>query len=130
MFGAFSVFAFEWYLFQLIANLNHDFNCCNSFALSSVDKVTNGTENFVSVIDDVAVWFAAALDITQFPDLVRMRLISQLINSISRVLQKLLKYFNGKIISIFFVLSFLVESVIFCLNSNEALLPGKLATAP
>ena len=111
MFGAFSVFAFEWYLFQLIANLNHDFNCCNSFALSSVDKVTNGTENFVSVIDDVAVWFAAALDITQFPDLVRMRLISQLINSISRVLQKLLWYYSVTHVSTFFVPSFSVLPV-------------------
>ena len=42
--------------------MNPDFNCCNSFALSSVGKVTNGTENFVSVIEDVAAWFAAALD--------------------------------------------------------------------
>ena len=33
-----------------------------------------------------------------------MRLISQLIIDISRVLQKLLKYFNGTAISTFFVL--------------------------
>ena len=33
-----------------------------------------------------------------------MRFISQLINGISRFLQKLLKYFNGTAISTFFVL--------------------------
>ena len=33
-----------------------------------------------------------------------MRFMSQLINGISRVLQKLLKYFNGTAISTFFVL--------------------------
>ena len=34
----------------------------------------------------------------QFADQVRIRLISQLINDISRVLQRLLKYFNGTLI--------------------------------
>ena len=34
---------FGWYLFQLIVLLKPDFNCCNSFALSWVDKVTTGT---------------------------------------------------------------------------------------
>ena len=78
--------------------LNHDFNCCNSFALSSVDKVTTRTKSFVSVIANVVAWFAAALDITQFPDEARMRLISKVINCISRVFQKLLKYFNGTVV--------------------------------
>ena len=41
----------------------------------------------------------ALLVITQFSDQVKMRLISQLINSISSVFQKLLKCFNGTIIS-------------------------------
>ena len=41
---------------------------------------------------------------TQSLDQVKMRLILQLINDISRVLQKLLKYFNGTAISTFFVL--------------------------
>ena len=36
-----------------------------------------------------------AEEITQFSDQVKMRLLSQLIKGISRVLQKLLKYFNG-----------------------------------
>ena len=40
-------------LFQLIVRLNPDFNCSNSFALSSTDKVTIGTSSFVSVIANV-----------------------------------------------------------------------------
>ena len=60
------------------------------FAFSWVYKVTTETSSFVSVIADIVAWFAAALDITQFAEQVRMRLISQLINDISRVLQKLL----------------------------------------
>ena len=42
--------------------------------------------------------------ITQVDDHLKNRLTSQLINGISRVLQKLLKYFNGNIISTSFVL--------------------------
>ena len=41
--------------------------------------------------------------ITQFGDRVRMRLTSQLLKSISRVLQKLLKYFDDTSISKCFV---------------------------
>ena len=49
-----------------------------------------------------------------------MRLISQLINDISRVLQKLLKYFNGIAISTFFLLSTLrVFHFILVLNLND-----------
>ena len=59
-----------------------------------------------------------------------MRLITELIFGISRDFQKLLKHFNGAIILKFFVLSSLVEPVIFCLNLNEALLPGKLSRVP
>ena len=51
-----------------------------------------------------------------------MRLISQLIKGISRVFQKLLKYFNCTIILTFFVPSSSVTPVIFCLNLNKALL--------
>ena len=43
------------------------------------------------------------LIITQVDDHVKIRLASQLINSISRVLQKLLKYFNGAVISTSFI---------------------------
>ena len=52
-----------------------------------------------------------------------MRLISQLIKSIARVLQKSVNYFNGTIISTFFLP--LAESalpLISSLNLNEALL--------
>ena len=54
-----------------------------------------------------------------------MRLTLLLINGISRVLQKLLKYFNGTIVSTYFVPLFSVLSPIFCLNLNELLLLGK-----
>ena len=53
---------------------------------------------------------------------VRIRLISQLINGILKVPQKLLKYFNGTIILTFFLPLFPILPVIFGLNSNEALL--------
>ena len=50
-----------------------------------------------------------------------MRLTSQLINGISIVLQKLLKYFNGTIISTFFVFpSAGVSPVIFTLALNDS----------
>ena len=55
-----------------------------------------------------------------------MRLISHLINVISDVLQKLLKYINGTIISKSVVPSAPVSSAIFCLNLNKAVGPGKL----
>ena len=56
--------------------------------------------------------------------------IQILINGISRVFEKVLKYFNITFISTFFVPSSPVEPVIFCLNLNEAQLPGKLKVAP
>ena len=51
-------------------------------------------------------WLLRILElvITQSLDLVKIRLTSQLIKGISRVLQKLIKYFNGTIISTSFVL--------------------------
>ena len=49
---------FDKYLFQLIVLLKPDFNSVNNFALSWVDKVTNGTWSFVSVILNVTSWFA------------------------------------------------------------------------
>ena len=50
-----------------------------------------------------------------------MRLISQLINGISRVLQKLLKYFNGTAISTSFVLPAAgVFHVILILNLDDS----------
>ena len=60
--------------------------------------------SFVSVIVNVGIWLLiGASIIKQFADKVRIRLISQLINGISRVLQKLLKCFNGTIILTSFV---------------------------
>ena len=104
------------------------------YYLDKVAKVTIGTEIFVSVIANVVFWFAAALDIKQFEDQVGMTLISQLFNSISRVFQKLLKYFNATIIWTVFIPSFPVEPIFCCccccLNLNETLLQGKLATPP
>ena len=61
----------------------------------------------------------------QFSDQVRKRLISQLINGISTVLQNLLRYFSGTHISEFFVPSFLVRPIIFFLYLNETLVSGK-----
>ena len=49
-----------------------------------------------------------------------LKLTSQLINSISKVLQKLLKYFNETIISIYFSLPAAVFPVIFILNFNDS----------
>ena len=63
-----------------------------------------------------------------------MRLISQFVNGVSRVLQKLLKYLNGTIIStctlpaiLLFLLLAAVLPIIFVLKLNEsvALVPLK-----
>ena len=59
-----------------------------------------------------------------------MRLISQLINDISRVLQKLLKHFNSTIISTSFAQSAFVSPITFRLNLEESLLPGKVLITP
>ena len=56
-----------------------------------------GTKSFVFVISNFVA--PVAEEITQSSDQVTIILISQLINGISRVLQKLLKYFNGTAIS-------------------------------
>ena len=64
--------------------------------------MTIGTYNFVSVILNVPA--PLELVITQVDDRVENKLTSQLINGISRVLQKLLKCFNGTIISTSFSL--------------------------
>ena len=61
------------------------------------------------------------LVITQALDHVKIRLTSQLISGISRVLQKLLKYFNGTIISTSFVLpAARVFPVVFILDLNDS----------
>ena len=107
------------YLFQLIVFLKPDFSCWSNFSLSLVDKVTTGTYNFVSVISNFPS--PVELVITQSLDYVKIRLTSQLINGISRVLQKLPKYFNGTIISTSFVFpSSGVFPVIFTLDLNDS----------
>ena len=70
-------------------------------------------------------------NMTQFADQVRLRLIYQLINGISRVLQKLLRYFNGTIICHYYLS--LPVLLVFCLSLNElviALAILKLTFAP
>ena len=97
-----NVFGSDWYLFQLIDFLKPDYNCWSNFALSWVDKVTTGIQSFLSVIVNLPL--PVELVMTQVDDHVKKRLTSQLINGISRVLQKLLKYSNGTIILTSFVL--------------------------
>ena len=60
-----------WYLWPLIALLDPDFNCCNSFALSWVERVTAGTLRFAIVIASVIALFASK--ITQFSDQLKSR---------------------------------------------------------
>ena len=56
-----------------------------------------------------------------------MRLVLQLTNSISRVLEKLLQYLNGTAISVSFVLTSAgFFPVIITLHFNDVLLAGKL----
>ena len=64
---------------------------------------------------------ALELVITEVDEHIIMRLISQLFNGISRVFQKVLKYFNGSIISMSFVLpSAGVFSAVFILDWNDS----------
>ena len=79
------------------------------------------------------------LNITQFADHVKINSTSQLIKGISRVLQKLLRYFSGTIIStstlpaiLPSLLSAAVWPVVFVLNLNESfsLAPLKLTILP
>ena len=88
---------------------------------SWVDKVTTETLSLVSFIWKLGFWlFAVPATKMHFLDRFNWRLISQLIKGISSVLQKLLRYFNGTIISTSFVPP--GWPVICCLNLNEALL--------
>ena len=96
------------YLFHFIDLLNRDFNCSNNLLLFSADKVTTGTYNLQSVISNFVlvgelIRFAAAASeplkalATSTHSLYqdKINVISQLINGISKLLQKLLKYFKG-----------------------------------
>ena len=114
--------------------LKPDFNFGNDFALSWVDKITTGTWRVVSVILNVGFWFATlVLIIIQFSYQVKISSTSQLIKSLSRVLQKLLNYFNGTIISTFSMSpSSLVVPIIFDLKLSESVLlaPLKITISP
>ena len=65
--------------------------------------------------------FPVAEETAQFSDQVKMRLISQLIKGISRVLKKLLKSFSGTAILTSFVLPAAgIFPVILILNLNDS----------
>ena len=104
----------DLYLFHLTVLLNPVLNCSKSFLSFSVDKVTTGTYNFVSLIlnNEFVGAFIQSIElspataslhvllvIAQFPDHVKIRSISQLINGMTNALQKLLKFFNDTTIS-------------------------------
>ena len=75
--------------------------------------MTTETQSFVSVISNLRAAVESVR--TQVDNHVKIRLTSQLINDISRVLQKLLKCFNGTVISTSFVLPLEVFPIIFAL---------------
>ena len=96
------------YLFHFIVILNPDFNCSNNLLSFSADKITTGTYNLQSVISNLALFgelirFAAAsggpLKVlptsthSLYQD--KINVTSQLINGISKLLQKLPKCFKG-----------------------------------
>ena len=113
----------ERYLFQSTVLLKPDSNCFNSFLFSWVDKVIARTWHFLSVILNVGTPFATvAATRVLFLKHVNWRVILELIEGISSVLQKLLRYFNGTIISSFFVPTLPVCPPIYDLNLNELLL--------
>ena len=68
----------------------------------------------------------SVLIITEFLDQVKISSISQLIKGISRVLQKLLRYFSGTIISTLIIPSLLVWPVNLFLKLNESVLLAPL----
>ena len=86
-------------MFHFKVLLNPDFNFSKSFMSFSFDKVTTGTNNFVSFIwnsNPAGGLFATVISAkTQFLDQLKINSTSQLINGISKFLKKLLKCFNG-----------------------------------
>ena len=98
------------YLFHFIDLLNPDFNCSNNLLSFSTDKVTTGTYNLQSVISNFAFVGDSIAAIgglgcgsgafhfpanTHFSYQDKINIISQLISGMSKLLQKLPKYFNG-----------------------------------
>ena len=99
-----------------------DFDCCNIFTLSLVGKVTTGTvvKSFkicLQLCYKVVTLFTSKM--IQVADQVRIRLISQLIKGILKVLKKLPKYFNGTAIFAFIIPRSLVLAKNLDLNLNE-----------
>ena len=88
-----------WSVFVPPYTLNPAINCSKFLLTLSFDKVTTGTYSFVSVIWNfypVGGLFAAVISAkTRFFEQVKISSISQLINGIFKVFQKLLKYFSG-----------------------------------
>ena len=99
-------------MFHFIVILNPDFNCSNNLLSFSADKVTTGTYNLQSVISNFALvadsiaaigglscgsgaFLKALPTITHSLYQDKINVISQLINGMSKLLQKLPKYFNG-----------------------------------
>ena len=104
------------YLFHFIDLLNPEFNCSNSLLSFLADKVTTGTyslqsviSNFASVEDSIVAigglgcgsgaFLKALPTSTHFSYQDKIKVISHLINGISKLLQKSPKYFNGIAIS-------------------------------
>ena len=88
----------------MIVLLNPDFNCSKNLLSSFVDKVTTGTYNFVSLVLNVS--FVGEVSLRVFViTLLSMLVITQFsdqFKGMSKVLQKLFKYFKGTTISTFF----------------------------
>ena len=104
------------YLFHFIDLLNPEFNCSNSLLSFLADKLTTGTyslqsviSNFASVEDSIVAigglgcgsgaFLKALPTSTHFSYQDKIKLISKLINGISKLLQKSPKCFNGIAIS-------------------------------
>ena len=97
--------------------LNPDFNNSKNFLPFSVGKVTTVTFNFMTVICNSnpvgaiiaggSLLLPAALTVVsakaQFLDQVKINSISQLINGISKFIQKLIKCFSGITTSALFI---------------------------
>ena len=92
---------FSWYLQQLVVLWKPDFCCCSSFLSFWLDYVTTCPCIFGLNITNVTT--TVVLSVTQVGDHVNKILISQLVSSISRTLQKSLKYFKSTVISTFLV---------------------------
>ena len=107
----------DLYLFHFTVLLNPDFNYSETFLSFLADKVTTGTQSFVSVIWNSylvgatiageSLFFSTSLTVisakAQFLDQDKINSFSHLINGIFKVLQKLLKCFNGTAISVSFL---------------------------